>query len=235
MPGHTVTVIPANTTFEQAACLGVAGLTSAMSLWKWLQVPGSPRIEARTISISRSGYLLIWGGSTITAQFAIQIALLGGLTVIAVTSEKTKPLVEELGASFVVTRDGKTGEEIVKEIRAIGGDDITRCVDLVGRTTASHCLKALSKTKQALFAPLAMISEDVVVPANVKVEIVEMKQFVLDPAATSYSLALNKLVDGKKVTLPEIEIVDGGLSAIQEGLERLKRGDMAGKKVVVKL
>lgn len=228
-----MTVIPADTTFEQAACLGVAGLTSAMSLWKWLQVPGSPKIETRTIP--GSGYLLIWGGSTITAQFAIQIALLGGLKVIAVTSEKTKPLVDKLGASFVITRDRKSGEEIVKEIRAIGGDDITRCIDLVGTTTANHCLQALSKTKQALFAPLAMISKDAVVPANVKVETVEMKQFVMDPASGIYSLAFNRLVDEKKVTLPEIEIVSGGLSAIQGGLERLKRGDMAGKKMVVSM
>jgi NADPH:quinone reductase-like Zn-dependent oxidoreductase len=204
-----------------------------MTLWKWLQVPGSPKIETRTIP--DSGYLLIWGGSTITAQFAIQIAVLGGLRVIAVTSEKTKPLAEKLGAEFVVTRDGKTGDEIVEEIRAIGGDDITRCIDLVGTTTANHCLQALSVAKESLFAPLAMISKDASVPANVKVETVEMKKFVLEPESEVYSMALSRLVEDGRVTLPEIEVVKGGLDAIQEGLERVKRGDMAGKKMVVSI
>jgi NADPH:quinone reductase-like Zn-dependent oxidoreductase len=204
-----------------------------MALWRWLQVPGSPAAEIRTLP--DTGYLLIWGGSTITAQFAIQIAVLGGLKVIAVTSSKTKPLAEGLGATYVITRDGKSGDEIVAEIQAIGGDDITRCIDLVGTETANYCLRALSKTKKALFAPLAMISNKAVVPENISVETVEMKKFVLDETSEVYSLALNKLLEEKKITLPEIVVMDGGLDVIQEGLDRVKRGDMAGKKVVVRM
>lgn len=230
VPEHTVVPIPDSLSFESASCLGVAGLTAAMALWKWLQVPGSPTAETHTIP--DEGYLLIWGGSTITGQFAIQIAVAGGLKVIAVTSEKTKPLAESLGAQ-VVTRDGKSGDEIVAEIRSIAGDTITRGIDLVGTKTAEHCLRAFSTTHKALFAPLAMMSSKAIVPSNISVETVEMKQFVLDPASKVYSHALNALVGNGIFVLPDLLVLDGGLGAVEKGLERVKRGDMEGKRVIV--
>lgn len=203
-----------------------------MSLWHWLQVSGSPTVESKTIS--DSGYLLIWGGSAVTGQFAIQIAALGGLKVIAVTSTKMEGLARQLGAAHTIIRDGKSGDEIVSEIRAIAGDGITRGIDLVGTETAGFCLKALSTTQRALFAPLAMLSSKADVPANISVETVEMKQFVLNKASRVYADALNRLIEQGKVVLPEITVLQGGFEAILDGLERVKRGDMEGKKMVVR-
>jgi NADPH:quinone reductase-like Zn-dependent oxidoreductase len=219
--------------FEEASCLGVAALTAAMSLWHWLEVDGSPVTESQTIP--KSGYLLIWGGSTITGQFAIQIAALGGLKVIAVTSSKTAKVAERLGAAHVIIRDGKSGEEIVSEIRAIAGDDLTRGIDLVGPETASLCLNTLSTTQRVLFAPLAMISSKTEVRPNVCVETVEMKQFVLNESSQAYAHAVNRLVEEGKLVMPHLTILDGGLERIVEGLERIKQGDMAGKKVIVRM
>lgn len=219
--------------FEEASCLGVAGLTAAMSLWHWLEVSGSPATESQTIP--RTGYLLVWGGSTVTGQFAIQIAALGGLKVIAVTSAKTAELARNLGASYTVIRDGKSGDDIVLEIRAIAGDDITRGIDLVGPDTAGLCLKAMSTSQRVLFAPLAMLSSKTVVPQNISVETVEMKQFVLNDNSQVYSQALNSLVEENRLVLPRITTLGSGLEKVLEGLERVKRGDMAGQKVVVRI
>lgn len=220
-------------TFEESSCLGVAGLTAAMGLWLWLEVPGSPAIESQTIP--ESGYLLIWGGSTATGQVAIQIAALGGLKAIAVTSAKTAELARKLGAAHTVIRDGKTGDEIISEIRAIAGDNITRGIDLVGPETASLCLQAVSTSQRVLFAPLAMLSSKTIVPQNVSVKTVEMKQFVLNKASQVYSHALNRLVEERRIIMPQVTVLDGGLQMVCEGLERLKRGDMAGKKLVVRV
>jgi NADPH:quinone reductase-like Zn-dependent oxidoreductase len=200
-----------------------------MTLWRWLGIPMSP-----SPSSSTEECLLIWGGSTITGQFAIQIAQRCGIKVIAVTSEKTASLASTLGAT-VVTRDGKTGEEIVNEIRSIGGDNITRAIDLVGTTTASYCLSALSTSKQCLFAPLAMISSKTIIPDNIRVETVEMKQFVLNPENRVYALELNRLVEEGKLVLPSVEVLEGGLDVVTVGLERLKGGDMGGRKMVVRM
>lgn len=213
--------------------MGVAGLTAAMALWRWLEVPGSPRIETQTIS--KTGFLLIWGGATITAHFATQIAALGGLTVIAVTSEKSRSTVENLGAAHVITRDGKSCEQIIAEIRAIGGDSITRGIDLVGTTTAEYCLEALSTTQRVLFAPLAMISAKSIVPQNISVKTVEMKKFVLEEGSSVYALGLNRLIEERRISLPSIEVLHGGLEVIVDGLDRMKTGDFGGKRVVVRM
>jgi NADPH:quinone reductase-like Zn-dependent oxidoreductase len=230
VPSHTVLPLPSNLSFESAACLGVAGLTAAMTLWRWLEVPMAPQPSSPTAE-----YLLLWGGSTVTGQFAIQIAIRCGLEVIAITSSKTQSLAQSLGANHVIARDGKTEDEIISEIRSIAGDNITRAIDLVGTTTASYCLQAFSTKKKCIFAPLAMISSKAVIPENVRVETVEMKQFVLNPESRVYALELNRLVEGGQIKLPDVEVLEGGLDVVTEGLERLKRGDMKGKKIVVKM
>jgi len=230
VPSHTVLPIPSNLSYTSAACLGVAALTSSMALWKWLQVPQSPEEVA---TMSTDGYLLVWGGSAVTGQFAIQIAARSGLKVIAVTSSKTQALAQKLGATHVVSRDGKTGDEIVAEIRSLTGDNVTRAIDLVGTETAPFCLQAMSKTQPCLFAPLAMISSSTPVPENVTMETVEMKQFVNDASSKAYAVELNRLIEEGGLVLPEIEVLEGGLDVIVAGLERVKRGDMAVKKMVV--
>jgi NADPH:quinone reductase-like Zn-dependent oxidoreductase len=186
-------------------------------------------------STSTAEYLLLWGGSTVTGQFAIQIATRCGLKVFAITSSKTQTLAQSLGAHHVISRDGKTEDEIVAEIRSIAGDNVTRAIDLVGEQTANYCLKAFSNQKICIFAPLAMISSKAVIPENVRVETVEMKQFVLNPESRIYALELNRLVEGGHVKLPDIEVLEGGLDIVIDGLERLKGGDMKGKKIVVKM
>ena len=230
VPQHTVLPIPGNLSFESAACLGVAALTAAMTLWKWMQVPRC--VSQLNASDTERECLLIWGGSTVTGQFAIQIAALSGLEVIAVTSSKTQALAESLGAHTVIARNGKTNEEIVESIRAICGDRITRALDLVGNDTASLSLQALSRSKPCLFAPLAMMKTQPV-PENVEVLNVEMKQFVNNKSSTIYAEDLNKLVEEGKLRLPDLHVLKGGLSAVEEGLQRLKKGDMGGKKLVV--
>ncbi|RDW82650.1 hypothetical protein BP6252_03762 [Coleophoma cylindrospora] len=234
VPQHTVLPIPGDLDFESAACLGVAALTAAMTLWKWLQVPRVARTPSLVDSVpeNEKDCLLIWGGSTVTGQFAIQIAVQSGLEVIAVTSSKTEALAQSLGAHTVVVRDGKTNDEIVEQIKAIGDDRITRALDLVGNATAPFSLKCLSPTKPCLFAPLAMMKTQEV-PANIEILNVEMKQFVLDKSSTAYAEDLNYLLEHKRLKLPELDVLKGGLSAVVGGLERLKKGDMGGKKLVV--
>ena len=230
VPAHTVLPLPSNLSFDHAACLGVAGLTASMTLWRWLEVPMTPQSSS-----SEAEYLLLWGGSAVTGQFAIQITTRCGLKVIAVTSSKTQTLAQSLGAHHVVIRDGKTEAEIVAEIRSIAGDNITKAIDLVGTKTANFCMEAMSTSKQGIFAPLAMISSKAVIPANIRVETVEMKQFVLNEESRIYALELNRLVETGTIKLPDIHVLEGGLDVVIGGLERLKGGDMAGKKMVVRM
>ncbi|KAI1463921.1 GroES-like protein [Daldinia caldariorum] len=231
VPSHTVLPIPSSVPIEAAACLGVAALTASMTLWKWLSVP----FPQGSINSNGEQWLLIWGGSTVTGQFATQIARLSGIKVITVNSAETKLLSERLGANHVVVRDGKSDGEVVDEIRGITDDNVTRAIDLVGPKTAKLSLDAVSKTNPVAFAPLAMMSGSQVVPGNVEVHTVEMKQFVLDKSNVRYTEELGKLLDKGQIILPELHLLDGGLHSIQGGLEMLKKGNLKGKKLVVRM
>jgi len=232
VPQHTVLPLPSSITTESGACLGVAALTAAMTLWKWLKVPMPTFTSDKT---AHPKHILIWGGSAVTGQFAVQLTSQSGLSVIAVTSAKTKPLVERLGAPHVLARDGKSNDQIVAEIRAITGDDLVLAIDIVGNTTGACCLEALSKTKAGVLAPLAFLKEGQVVPDNIAIAPVEMKRFIIEMGNRVYAEELNRLMTSGLMVMPEIEVLNGGLDDIQEGLEMLKRGDMNGRKLVVRI
>ncbi|KAK3628489.1 hypothetical protein LTR56_003868 [Elasticomyces elasticus] len=231
VPQHTVLSLPARLDFNAGACLGVAALTAAMTLWKWLAVV-MPSAQPKTATPPQ--HILIWGGSTVTGQFAIQFAHRSGLSVIAVTSAKTRCLAERLGAAHVITRDHKTNDEIVAEVRAITGDELTMAIDIVGNATGASCLQALSATEASTLAPLAFLKDGEQIPESVTIAPVEMKRFIIEEGNRKYAEELNRLVGDGSVSMPEIEVLHG-LEKIEEGLEMLKRGDMNGRKLVVRV
>lgn len=104
VPEHTVCPTPQSPNPTAASCLGVGGLTAAMALWRWLELPMHPAPE----KTEAQRCVLVWGGSTITGQFAIQMASHAGMDVIAVRSDQTAALVRDLGPTHVVTYSGKS-------------------------------------------------------------------------------------------------------------------------------
>ncbi len=185
--------------------------------------------------VSNNNYLLIWGGSTVTGQFAIQLAAYCGLTVIAVVSAKTAGLAKTLGAHHVILRDNLSNEDIVAAVRSITGDRLTKAIDIVGPQTAVRAMQTLSRSQPAQLAPLSFLPQGQEVPANVTIMNVEMKRFILDKSSRQYALELNRLVGEGKIKFPQLELLPGGLEAIPAGLERQKRGDMDGRKLIVSL
>jgi NADPH:quinone reductase-like Zn-dependent oxidoreductase len=270
VPQHTVLPIPSNLNFEEAACLGVAALTAAMTLWKWLDVPipkgntqksqhdnvargfetpqsidsGYLSSESLASGFGEDQWILIWGGSTVTGQFATQLAALSNLKVVTVCSSQTAELSRSLGAEYVAIRDGMTAEQIAVEIMAITKGRIYKAIDLVGAKTAAQCLQICGSDIQVqtqkdhckvLFAPLAMMGKDQEIPDVVQVETVEMKRFVLDPESRIYAQRLNDLIEDGKIKIPSLEVLSGGLARVQHGLDMLKKGNMGGVKLVVTL
>lgn len=200
-----------------------------MSMWRWLGVP-IHQLSAET----RHETILIWGGSTVTGQFAIQLATHAGLDVIAVCSASSASLVSSLGATRVVTYTGKTDFHIIGEILCAAQGRLTKAIDLVGAATARLVLQVIATCGHDVdFAPLAFMSNKDVIPPNARMHNVEMKQFVLNSASGIYGTQLNELVAGGTVKLPTIRVLEGGLGAVEEGLNRVKEGSLAGEKLVV--
>jgi NADPH:quinone reductase-like Zn-dependent oxidoreductase len=232
-PEHTVLALPESLGFEEAACLGVAGLTAAMTLWKWFGLPMTTRTP--TASAERERFVLVWGAATITGQFAVQIAVEAGLKVIAVASRRMEQRLLDLGAHYVVVRDGRSLDDIASEVRQIGQDNVVYGVDLVGPQSAMHGVGCLSRQQPAKFAPLAVPAPPIDAPENVELVNVEMKRFVLDPASRKYAVRLTELIAEGKVVVPERLVLTGGLAAVEDGLRRLRSGDTGGKKLVVRM
>jgi len=235
VPELTVSSIPPNLSFESAACLGVGAITAAMTLWKWLEVPMPSAISVSPEAANPEQYILIWGGSTIVGQFAIQIALRSNFNVIAVLSEESRSIIEDFGNVHVVTRCNRSNEEIIAEIRKIGRDRVVKGMDLVGSETAACCIGALSTTLPSMFAHLVNMPKSLPIPSNIKVQEVAMKRFVLDRSSNMYATELNELIRSGLIKLPQISVLRGGLARVEEGLRILKNGGMRGRKLVVSL
>ncbi len=243
VPQHTAFSIPSRLDFHTAASLGVAGLTAAMTLWKWLRVPMQwsrppvSAVDSLEEELEEREVMLVWGGSTATGQFAIQLATRAGLAVIAVCSEATAPLVRSLGAAHVVAYTNRTDATVADEILRLARHRLTKAVDLVGPATTELVLRVIASCgrDEVDFAPLASMSKQTIVPANVKVHTVEMKQFVMDKACAIYGERLNQLIEDGSVRIPTVSVLKGGLAAVEAGLRRVKEGKLAGQKLVVSL
>lgn len=79
--------------------------------------------------------ILIWGGASAVGQYAVQLAKLSGLQVIATASPKNHELLKSLGADAVFDyRD----PEVSNKIRQFSGNKLAHAVDTIaeGDTTA---------------------------------------------------------------------------------------------------
>lgn len=240
VPKHTVFAIPECIDFAAAASLGVCGLTAAMSLWHWLDIPMPAASNSASTSSelkekpNEKDVLLIWGGSTVTGQFAIQLAAQAGIEIIAVCSSSNTELVLSLGAAHVVSYNGKTNYHIIGEILCLARGRLTKAIDVVGNDTARQVLKVIEACGRPVeFAPLAFISSKDKVPANATIHTVEMKRFILDTKSEKYGAKLNEMVADGSVKMPKIKLLEGGLDAIEGGLLKLKNGSLAGEKLIV--
>lgn len=223
VPQHTIDHVPSSITLQQASTLGVCGLTAAMVLWHWFEIPIP---EASTV-LGEHAAIVIWGGATVTGQFLVQLARISGLEVIAVCSEASKDLVKSLGANHVISRDSLTNESIKERILDLGLP-IKYVVDAANSETAQVAL-GLVKERGGSFAAIAEpLPKDVTFPDSVSVKGVQMKWFVLHKQNSIYQKSLTRLVKKGLITFPTIKVLPG-LDWVEEGLRRLQKSEKGGR------
>ena len=122
---------PANLTFEQAAVLGVSGVTALQGL----------RDAGR---LARGQHVLITGASGGVGTFAVQIAKAMGAEVTGVCSTAKTSLVRSIGADHILdyTRDDITG----------GARRYDLILDLAGNTPLARLRRALTTTGTLVLA-----------------------------------------------------------------------------------
>ncbi len=130
LPEENVFKIADSVSFEEAATLPIAGLTSYYGL-------------VSVAKIRPDDVFFIWGGTSGVGMFAIQIAKLMGAKVIAtVGQEYKKQYALQFGADYVFNHNT---DDVVGEVRKIFPNGVDIVFDYVGTQTFEKSLSMLAK------------------------------------------------------------------------------------------
>lgn len=187
-------------------------------------------------SIISSPTKIIVPGSTSTAKLAAQLSKLVGLRVIKVVDVgKHGERLSTSSADLLV--DSHDTERAVQIIRRVTKDNLRFAMDTIGKTTAELCQRCLKQEPEGLRSHLVALSglpkekgEGVVhhnVPIKVHHEIKEAGEGIM--------VWLEKLLRDGLIRAPEAEIAPGGLEGVNDALDRMRRGEVSGKRLVVEL
>jgi NADPH:quinone reductase len=133
---HTVSLIPEDISFEDAAALPTAGYTAYQALFHKMHAS-----EGQTI--------LVHAGAGGVGGFAIQLAKNAGLTVLTTASSANHEYVKSLGADYAI--DYHEEDFVEKTLEITNGLGVDLILDTVGRENADKSLKALSFNGQIAF------------------------------------------------------------------------------------
>ncbi|KAL0568777.1 hypothetical protein V5O48_013209 [Marasmius crinis-equi] len=192
-----------------------------------------PFWEAGAKGLMSGEPIVVFGGSSSVGQFAIQIAAHYGFSpIIATSSAKHTDFLKSLGATHVLDREASVDE--IKEI--------------LQNTSIKHyfvaVMGALTQAHVDLLSPSGTVIS--VVPVNrpgmgPEIKFEDGKRATNVNGAThgykefGYGLmgALGGLLEKGVIKPNRVEKLPGGLSGITDGLERLKKGEVSGVKLVV--
>eukprot|EP00123_Amoebidium_parasiticum_P021600 comp7028_c0_seq1/m.2761 comp7028_c0_seq1/g.2761 ORF comp7028_c0_seq1/g.2761 comp7028_c0_seq1/m.2761 type:complete len:334 (-) comp7028_c0_seq1:306-1307(-) len=218
---------PAITT-EQLSTVGVSTLTASLGLYNILKL-------ARPSNPSTTGeWVLVWGGSGSVGSQAVQLARLSGYKVVAAASKKNEQWLKSLGATAVVDyRDSDT----VEQIKKVTGGQLRYVYDTVGPATAAKALEATAPGAEVFIAGSGGVPENL--PENVRGGMVNLGYGFDVPAVRGVLeqdvSELGALVADGKLRLNEVDLLEGGLGAIANGLDLLASGKVGGKKLVMNI
>jgi NADPH:quinone reductase-like Zn-dependent oxidoreductase len=229
--------------FEDAATLGVGVTTVGQALYQSLGLP-LPASGARA-----DVPILIYGGSSATGTLAIQYARLSGCSKIITTcSPQNFDLVKSLGADAAF--DYKD-PDCAQKIREYTKDSLTHSLDCISsKESAEICSQAIGSKGGAVCYLLSIKHDREDVEVKVVLGYTVMGEYFSFHIGgkTEYPAQLQDLEFGKKFwNLTEkllaegqirphpIELGDGGLNGVFEGLQAMREGRVSGKKLVYRI
>ncbi|OTA98396.1 hypothetical protein M426DRAFT_258962 [Hypoxylon sp. CI-4A] len=222
VPALLVLKVPEYMEMRQAAALGVAIATNALTLWESLGIPGSPYEPA-----AQRFDVLVYGGSTCMGTMATQLLKLSGARVITTCSNKNIPLAKRYGADSTLDYLAPGNPE---NIRHLTGNRLRYALDCVVDKDSVECCYAALGRSGGRYTCLELCPEELRTRKAVKAEFI----MVLD--IFGKGVQLDRGYEREPNISPHpIEVMDGGFQGILDGLQRLRTGSISGKKLVVYL
>ncbi|KAF9527423.1 GroES-like protein [Crepidotus variabilis] len=233
--------IPSNITYSQAATLPIALSTAFSGLFAEFPYgagfPAPYSDEDRKTGAGKA--ILIIGGASSVGQFTIQCAKLAGFSTIITTASLTNAsALKSQGATHVIDRS-LDAESVISRISSIKPSDPVEVVfDAIGlKSTEKFGFEVLAHFKQNIFVTSdAAPSELAAARTSVKTsKIIAAPQMPWNSNLLS-SLFHDKLyewLEAGVIKPNRLEVLDGGLNAVYEGIKRLENNQVSGVKLVV--
>ncbi|KAI3396957.1 hypothetical protein diail_11357 [Diaporthe ilicicola] len=239
--------VPENLYWEEAASIGCAVTTSVgMALWISLKLPGTPEHPT-----SDPKFVLVYGGSTSSGTFAIQLLKLSGYRVITTCSPTNFKLAEEYGAEKAFDYHSSTCGQ---EIRAYTKNTLEYVLDVITEArTIRHCYAAIGRGG-GQYVGFELMPDDLMATMRKTVKAdwilgLEMTGLEIDLPGSYYRKENPELhawfqgwikryaalfETGKLRTHP-IQVNGGGLAKVIDGIGAMQRKEVSGLKMVYPL
>jgi NADPH:quinone reductase-like Zn-dependent oxidoreductase len=184
----------------------------------------------------KGSWILIWGGSSTSAQITAQLAKLIGLRVIKVVDVGKHG--DRLSRGFAdLLIDSHNDERAIQIIRRVTNGNLQYAVDTVGRNTAELAQRALQQNQDGIVSHLVGLSGLPKHPApGVNHHSLPMKVFhEVQEVGENLMKWLEALLKEGLLIPPDVELAPGGLDGINDALDRMRKGDISGKRLVIKI
>ncbi|THZ66034.1 GroES-like protein [Aureobasidium pullulans] len=180
-------------------------------------------------------WIAIYGGSSTSALFISEIARLAGLKVILLAdfAKHGERLGEREGSILVDSHDPIRAINVV---RAITKWKLRFAVDTVGKETAGHLVQMLQadaqEERRAHLVGLTGVPKEKV--DGIVFHSVPIKLFHEVPSiGLTLMTWLEKALETQAIALPEVEHAGGGLEGINAALDRMRNGEISGRRLVI--
>ncbi|KAI8628965.1 alcohol dehydrogenase GroES-like domain-containing protein [Xylariaceae sp. FL1651] len=231
-------------TFQEASTFPIGIGTALCSLYGTLGLP-TPDSPAETPL-----YVLVSGGATASGLMAIQFLKISGLWPIATCSPKNFARVKSLGA---VQAFDYNGSACGMEIRNYTENTLSYALDCVASSETMYmCFEAIGTSGGryvALEPPSRMVKytrrdvyADWVMAFTLFGNPVRLSGAYGRPAmpsdrqlAARCSPMVERLISERMLTAPRIQERSGGLEALQQGIDDVRKGKIKGYKLVYRL
>jgi hypothetical protein len=131
--------------------------------------------------------------------------------------------------------DSHDPERAVEIIRRVTDGKLRFGVDVVGKTTSEYLRRTLRSGDESLKSHLVGLSglpKDPVV--GIQNHTVPIKVHHDVPAVgEAMMIWLEKLLATGKLIPPTVEVLGGGLAAVNDGLDRMRRGEISNRRLAV--
>lgn len=237
--------IPGSVSDEVASTFGVSATTAMQALQLILKFPwpDTQRSESGT-----RGTILIYSGATSASIFTIQLAKLAGYEVVTTCSPRSNDLVKGYGADAVYDyRDPKTMDAIIAAY-----PHLSLAFDGFSEGESNKfCCQAVAKNKGTVVSlnPMAKSTSKAVTVTPILMYTLFGREFgLLQPIGPKFAASredraglakfyalLPGLVENGFLKSPPIQEQGTGFDKIMRGLDLLRQGKVAGRKLVVRL